>query len=115
MPKRSRRWAALEIATATALSGERVVEPWFLFNERPDVVATLPGGGRLVVDCKAYKRFSHHALLEAVQTKYCQPGDVPALVTKTPGQRGAFVTIPLEVLSGLLERIRKEQPKNEST
>ena len=109
--RRSRRWATLEQATADALHGERVIEPWFLFQERPDVVADLPGGGRLVVDCKAYRRFSHHTLLEAVQSKYCQPGDVPALVTKAQGQRGAFVTIPLEVLGGLLKAAKPKANK----
>jgi hypothetical protein len=104
MAKRSRRWATLETATAEALGGERVTEPWFLFNERPDVVADLPDGGRLVCDCKAYQKFSHHTLLEAVQSKYCQPGDMPALVTKAHGQVGAFVTVPLDLLAALLKR-----------
>lgn len=104
----AKRWKALEQATADALGGERVTTPWFLFNERPDVVVGLPGALRLIVDCKAYRRFAHHTLLEAVQSKYCEPGDVPALVTKAQGQRGAYATIPLDFLAGLLDRIRRK-------
>ena len=109
---RSRRWAALETVAAEKLGGVRVVEPWLLFRERPDVVVDLPGGGRLICDCKAYRRFSHHTLLEAVQSKYCQPGDVPVLVTKTQGQVGAFITVPLEFLAELLNKVRANRKEN---
>ena len=111
----SRRWKVLEQATADALGGIRVTTPWFLFQERPDVVVVLPGGGRLICDCKAYRRFSHHSLLEAVQSKYCEAGDVPVLVTKTQGQVGAFITVPLDFLAGLLDRIRQAEPANPTT
>jgi hypothetical protein len=101
--KRSKRWKTLERDTAEALGGRRVVEDWTLFKERPDV---LVDDFRLVVDAKAYARFAHHALLDAVRRKYCQPGDVPVLVTKHAGQVGAYVTVPIDFLASLMNQVR---------
>lgn len=110
MPKQSTRWKDLERAAADALGGERVVEHWTLFRERPDVIAPLPDGRRLVVDAKAYKRFSLHTLLDAVRKKYCTANDVPALVSKHAGQSGAFVTLPLADFADLLDMARATSP-----
>ncbi len=104
--KRSTRWKELERVTAKALGGRRVVTPWQLFEPRPDVVVEDMG---LVIDCKAYRRFAHHALLDDVQRRYCKPGQIPALVTKAQGQRGAYVTIPLDYLAHLLNAKRGKQ------
>jgi hypothetical protein len=102
------RWKQLERDTAAALGGRRVTEPWFLFNERPDVVVPLSDGRRLVIDTKAHKRFAHHSMLEGIQRKYCQPGDVPCLVSKHERQTGEYATIPLAFLAGLLKRNHEE-------
>lgn len=101
---RSTRWKTLEADTAESLGGCRVMEDWTLFRERPDV---LVPDFRLVVDAKAYARFAHHSLLNAVQRKYCKPGDVPALVTKHSGQVGSYTTIPTSFLACLLDAIRE--------
>lgn len=103
--KRSTRWKELERVTAATLGGRRVVTPWELFEARPDVVVEDAG---LVIDCKAYRRFAHHALLDAVQRRYCKPGQTPALVTKAAGQRGAYVTLPLDYLAHLLDVQRNQ-------
>ncbi len=104
----SKRWKALERDTATALHGRSITEPWQLFRERPDVVVDLPHGRRLVIDAKAYQRFAHHTLLDAVREKYCEPGDVAALVTKAAGQRGAYITLPLEFVAEILNHWRSQ-------
>ena len=105
---RSKRWKALERDTAEALGGRRVTEPWDLFNERPDVLVDLPDGKRLVIDCKALRRFAHHSMLEGIQRKYCQPGDVPCLVSKHERQTGEYATIPMDFLAELLRRNHEE-------
>ena len=98
----SKRWAQLERDTAAILDGRRVVEDWRLFHERPDVVVDLADGRRIVIDCKAYQRFAHHNLLEACQAKYCDGADIPALVSKAAGQRGAYTTLPIGFLAELI-------------
>lgn len=104
----SERWKTLERTAAEKLGGRRIVEHWTLFQERPDVVVD---DFRLIVDAKAHKAFSHHTLIDAVKEKYCTtPGDVPALVTKSARQNGEYVTVPLDFLSELLNRIRALPP-----
>ena len=102
----SERWKTLERETAKALGGRRVVQRWDLFQRRPDVIIEANGLGRLVADCKAWKRFTHHRLMEAIETKYCRHGETPLLVTKEPGQHGAYAVVPLEWLASLLNRVR---------
>jgi len=101
----STRWKQLERDAAQALGGERVTEHWTLFRKRPDVVAPLPDGARLVIDCKAHRRHAHHRHLEKVQGEYCHPGDVPAIVTREYGER-AYIAVPLEWLAALLNQWR---------
>ena len=107
--KRSTRWKELERATAKALGGRRVLTPWQLFEERPDVVVEDAG---LVVDCKA-----HHALLDDVQRRYCKPGQTAALVTKAAGQRAPkhtaaiFSGAQLLITNGEETQVYGEQPR----
>lgn len=101
----SQRWKNLERTAAEVLGGTRVVEHWTLFRERPDVIVGLRDGRRLVVDAKAHKAFSHHTLIDSVRKKYCRPGDVPCLVTKSARQIGEYVTIPLSFLAELLNAL----------
>lgn len=103
MAPRSERWKALERIAAAKLGGERVVIPWDLFQQRPDCVVD---DFRLVIDCKAHERFSHHSLLSAVREKYCSPGDVEVLVTKHAGQVGEYATVPLDFFASLLNEVR---------
>ena len=104
----SNRWKTLERTTANILGGERVTESWTLFNTRPDVLVPLPNDRRMVCECKAYKRFSHHKLIETCQAKYCTGNDVPALITKHAGQHGEYITLPLQFVSELL-KTKKDQ------
>ena len=102
-PRRSRRWATLEADTAAVLGGVRVVEDWTLFRQRPDALVDLPGGRRIVVDAKAYRKSAAHTLLDAVKKKYCQSeNDIPLVVVKLPHQE-AVAIIPLDFLAGLLK------------
>jgi hypothetical protein len=94
----------LEQVAAEALGGLRIDRRWNLFESAPDVVAP---DFKLVVDCKAHQRFTHHTLMENIQQKYCDPGDIPVLVTQHAGQQDAYVTVPLGFLSQLLERVRR--------
>lgn len=101
--KRSERWKTLERDVAAALGGRRIVEPWFLFRERPDVVKDLPNGGRLIIDCKAFKKSAANTLLESTKAKYCTaPDDIPVAIIKTPGRSMAVAIIPLDFLAELL-------------
>ena len=98
---KSQRWKDLERDTAKALNGRRVTEPWFLFNERPDVIVDMPQG-RIVCECKAYRRHAHHRHVEKCKTIYCDSSsDVPCLITREPG-KPAYATLPLDFLSTLL-------------
>jgi hypothetical protein len=100
--RHSTRWKSLERDTADVLGGRRVVEDWTLFRERPDCVVD---DFDIVVDAKAYNRFSHHRLIENCERKYCGSSQTPCLVTREPGRR-AYATIPLTFLGELLNRIR---------
>ena len=111
MAKRSRRWSALETVCAEKLGGIRDRTAWFAFVKRCDVV--VPDFD-LKIDAKAYARFRHHRLFETIEQKYCDDNEHAVLVTREPGKR-ALATVELELLGQLLNRIRKEQPKNEST
>ena len=101
--KKSDRWKTLERHVASTLNGVRVVDDWTLFRQRPDVIVQLPDSRRIIVECKAYEKFSHHTIIEGCKEKYCTGTDIPALATKAAGQHGEFVTIPLEFLAQLLE------------
>lgn len=101
----SERWKSLERNAAKALGGRRHVR-WFRFEKAPDV--EVPDFN-LIVDCKAYRRFSHHGLLDTLKKKYCQHDDIPALVTKHEKQIGAYVTVPLDFLAGLLNEVRNHR------
>lgn len=107
---KSTRWKTLERTAAAKLGGRRVTEPWCLFRERPDVLVDLPGGRRLIVDCKAYRRFSVHSMLEAIEAKYCAgANDIPVVVTKHERQAGECATVPLDFLAGLLAAVRDKE------
>jgi len=100
----SERWKELERAVARKLKGRRFPR-WLDFGKSaPDVV--VDDFPELVIDAKAYRRFSHHTLLNEIEQKYCGAGDVPVLVTKAQGQRGEYATVPLDWLAGLLDEVR---------
>ena len=111
--KKSTAWKDLERSAADALNGQRVTTPWQLFEERPDVVASLPDGRKLVIECKYRTKFSHHSILDDCATRYCQGDDVPVLVTKHHGQAGAYATLPLEFVSTLLKHYHPERNHHE--
>jgi hypothetical protein len=102
----SRRWKALEEKAASVLGGRRINRVWFEFEKAPDV---LVPDFNLIVDAKAYRRFSHHGLLDTIREKYCQGDQVPALVTKAQGQRGEYVTVPMDFLGRLFDEIRQHR------
>jgi hypothetical protein len=95
-----KRWAALESEAARILGGQRVRRD--LFDKAQDVY--LPDMPHWSIDAKAYRRFSLHTLMERTQAKY---GGVPIVITKHHGQRGAYITLPLQELAGLLNELRR--------
>lgn len=103
VPSRSQRWKHLERVAARKLGGKRIVREW-LFEKAPDVV--VPDFG-LIIDCKAYRRFAHHTLLETAQRKYTRPGEHVALVTKHSGQVGEYITVPLDWFAAILDELRQ--------
>lgn len=104
----SARWKDLERTAAAKLKGRRVHRRWDLFEKAADVLDV--DGFDFIVECKAYRRFSHHTLLEAARRKYCSKGQTPLLVTKAEGQRGECVTLPLDTFAELLDRVRAHTP-----
>lgn len=98
----SARWKELERTAARKLGGRRVHRR--LFEKAPDVL--VPEFG-LIVECKAYAKFAHHTLIETAQGKYAEPGETVALVTKAEGQRGEYVTLPLDYVASLLDQVRE--------
>ena len=106
---RSTRWKQLERDAARALGGVRVPR-WLDFGQSaPDVEVRDFG---LIIDCKARKAFSHHSLIHNIVNKYCEPGEVPCLITKSDRQRGEYVTIPLDFLGNLLNQLRANAREN---
>lgn len=111
MPKQSAAWKDLERRTAERLRGQRVIRRWDLFESAPDVVLE---DLRLVVDCKRYQRFAHHALLDAVQQKYCAEGETGLLVTSTPNRHDPVVSVPLSYFADLLAEVRTARRQHEA-
>ena len=102
---RSTRWKDLERTVAAALGGRRIVRQ-DLFESAPDVVITDAG---LLAECKAYRKFKHHSLLETAQRKYGHLGKTVILVTKAERQVGACATVPLSFLADLLNEVREHR------
>ncbi len=100
-----KRWKQHEQDVADILGGRRIHRRWDLFERAPDVVVT---DGGIIAECKTRKRFAHHRLLEDATRKYSQNGETVILVTKTERQCGAYATVPLDWLAGLLRRLRAE-------
>ena len=109
MSKRSERWKTLERIAARKLGGERV-QRWLDFGQTaPDVLVKDFG---LIVDCKAHARFSHHALMENIQRKYCERNETPVLISKHSKQVGEYCTVPLDWLANLLDEVRAARMNN---
>jgi hypothetical protein len=102
----STRWKDLERTAARALGGKRVPR-WLDFGQSaPDVIVE---DFHLVVDAKAHRRFSHHTLMANIESKYCEPGETPVLVTKAEKQRGEYACVPLHFLAELLDEVRSQR------
>lgn len=104
--KRSGAWKNLERESARMLGGNRVTRGADFSVS--DVDVKIPELPFLKVDAKYRKSHAHHSLLEEVRKKYCNAGDIPVLITKHHRQRGANVTIPLELFAVLLDAFRQQ-------
>lgn len=104
--KQSTAWKDLErlIAKKAAeygLTGKRV-KRGSDFSKK-DVDAKVKEAIFLKFDAKRHQRFAFHTLLRDVKKKYCKSErHVEVLVTKTPNQKGAYVTIPIDFFFWLL-------------
>jgi hypothetical protein len=106
MPRSKTAWKALEKQVAKALKGIRVLRGADF--SKTDVDVKVPDFPNLQIDAKYRTSWAHHSYLEEVRAKYCNdPVDMPILVTKTHGQRGAVVVMDLEHFGLLLESIRE--------
>jgi hypothetical protein len=99
-------WKDLERLVAAALHGKRQCRGADFSKSDIDVrVEDFPS---LKVDAKYRQRWAHHQFVAEVARKYCvEAEDVPVLVTKTPGQKGAIVCLQLEHFAALLDVIRE--------
>lgn len=78
-------------------------KPWATFEA--DVARALK------VDCKLRKRAAHIGLLRSVKEKYCVGSQVPLLVCRESGKRGAVVSLPLQDFAELLDEVRHLRAK----
>ena len=109
---RSQAWKALERLVAKELQGERISRGDDF--SRKDVDVRVPDFEGLQVDAKYRKRWAHHKFLAEVKEKYCRgAGDMPVLVTRTHGQRGAIVALSLQHFGAMLDVIRGLRKENE--
>jgi hypothetical protein len=114
MAKQSQAWKSHERKIAAVLGGQRIVrQDWG--ESAPDVhIADFP---HFKVDGKYRQKFMHHSLLREIAEKYCRkqtetdaPGDVPILVTRVAGERGAVVSLRVEDFGMLLDVVRGTAP-----
>ena len=112
MTKRSQAWKSLEKKAAALLGGVRDPRPWFSFEVRPDCIVE---DFNIRVDCKRRAAHAHHRTFHECERKYCGDGEHMLIVTAEHNDREPLAVIELSFLADLLNRIRKEQPKNEVT
>ena len=112
MPKRKKRseaWKDLEKLIAKkaneyGLTGRRISRGANFAKKAVD--AKVKEALFIKFDAKRYQKFFHHTILAEVKRKYCTgPRHVEAIVTKTPNQTGAYVTIPIDFFMWLLAEV----------
>lgn len=102
--KTSQAWKDLERLAAEKLRGKRLSRGDNFARKDVDVIAEFRA---LRIDGKYRRAHAHHTFMAEIERKYCvKPGDVPVLVTKHPGQQGAYVTVPLDHYALLLDAAR---------
>ena len=102
--KNSQAWKDLERLAADHFKGRRLSRGSNFAIEDVDVIVDFRA---LRVDGKYRRAHAHHTFMAEIERKYCEKdGDVPVLVTKHPGQQGAFVTVPIDHYGLLLDCAR---------
>jgi hypothetical protein len=102
--KNSQAWKDLERLAADHFRGRRLSRGSNFAIEDVDVIVDFRA---LRVDGKYRRAHAHHTFMAEIERKYCEKdGDVPVLVTKHPGQQGAYVTVPIEHYGLLLDCAR---------
>ncbi|MBL94999.1 MAG: hypothetical protein CMF70_06810 [Magnetovibrio sp.] len=104
--KHSEAWKALERLAAKELGGTRITRGHNFAVSEPDVY--IADFEHLKVDCKRRKQsFTHHTMLQGIKDKYCvSHDDVPVLITRNHGERGAVMSLYLKDGGALLNNIR---------
>ena len=103
-------WELFEREVARVLDGYRISRSEEMFESAADVI--VPDVD-LVVDAKLRRGFTHHDMVATIRAKYCTAGQVPVLVSRTPGTREAFVALPLKDFADLLSKIRTQGGKEQ--
>lgn len=102
--KTSQAWKDLERLAAEKLRGKRLSRGDNFARKDVDVIVDFRA---LRVDGKYRRAHAHHTFMTEIERKYCvKEGDVPVLVTKHPGQQGAYVTVPLDHYALMLNTAR---------
>ena len=105
----SHRWKQLERDVAAMFGGRRIHRQIDLlrrtFESAPDVQVDA-GPYRFLVECKAWKKFTHHRLLRTCREKYCNRGETPALATRERNGR-TYITVEADVFAELLQAARE--------
>lgn len=105
--RNSKAWRDLERLVAKAMRGKRISRGDDFSRSDVDVRCEFRA---LKIDAKFRAKHGHHTFVNEIIRKYCtKPGDVPVLVTKTPGQQGAYVTVPLDHYAKLIDLVRGYQ------
>lgn len=99
-------WKRLERVVAQKLGGTRRLSRTFNWATS-DFDVDIPDFPHWRVDAKYRSApFKHHGLLAEVRAKYCTPGDVAVLVTKSRGEHGEVVSLSLDDFAVLLASLR---------
>jgi hypothetical protein len=101
----SNAWKDLERSVAKKLGGRRKLRGADFSQKDSDV--DLPDFPHWKLDAKYRAKQAHHKLLREVREKYCKSEhDMPVLITKAKGERGAVVCLDLDDFVGLVGALR---------
>jgi hypothetical protein len=100
-------WELFEQDVARALGGYRISRNAAQRESAPDVIVT---DLNLIVDAKLRRGFLHHEFMRAVRDKHCHAGQIPVLVTRSPNEPDAYLSLPLIDFAAIITELRSRRP-----
>jgi hypothetical protein len=99
-------WELFEQDVARALGGYRISRNAAQRESAPDVRVTDLD---LVVDAKLRRGFVHHEFIRAIRDTYCSHGGIPVLVTRSPNEPDAYLTLRLIDFVAIITELRSHR------